>query len=191
MTATLELRPIPDVAPAPVAEPAAAAPQAAPSIADLVKKYIDSGADVSVLTALYLKLRNSKKDLEEQAKKKIAPLNAGMDMIENHFLAKMLEMNVDSLKNEAGTPYKSEKVSITVADNSAFVDYVLDRALQALPVTPEARNAIKNAMIDSGQLALIEARACKSAIEALMGETQELPPGLNHRVEATVNVRAS
>lgn len=188
MTATLELKPIPDAAPAAQAAPAN---EGFPSLTDLVKRYIDNGADIATLTALYLKLRNSKKDLDEQAKKKTGPIVAGMDLIENHFLAKMLEMKVDSLKNDAGTPYRSEKVSITVADNSAFVDYVLDRALQALPVTPEARDAIKAAMIDSGQLALIEARASKSAIEALMEETKELPPGLNHRVEATVNVRAS
>lgn len=183
MSATLELKPIPTAD--------EAAPKAAPTITDLVKNYIDSGADISVLTALYLKLRNSKKDLDEQAKKKTGPITAGLDLIENHFLAKMLELKVDSLKNEAGTPYRSEKTSITVADNGAFVDYVLTRALSGLAVSDAAKEAIKNAMLDSGQLALIEARAAKSAIEALMEETKELPPGLNHRVEATVNVRAS
>lgn len=187
MTATLELKPIPADA---AAKPADAAP-AAPTVADLVRKYIASGADVSVLTGLYLKLRGSKKDLDEQAKKKTAPVVEGMDLIETHFLAKMLELGVDSLKNEAGTPYKTEKVTVTVADNSAFIDYVLTRALAGLAVTDAAKEAIKNVLIDSGQLALIEARASKSAVEALLEETQELPAGLNRRVEAAVNIRAS
>lgn len=183
--AVLQLNPIPE------AQAAAAEPKAAPTIADMVKAAIAKGTDIATLTSLYLKVRNSKADLADQAKKKLAPLNEALEAIENHFLAKMLEMKVDSLKNAGGTPYKSEKVSISVADNSAFVDYVLTRALAALPVTDGAKDAIKAAMVESGQLALIEARASKTAVEALMEETKELPAGLNHRVETTVNVRAS
>ena len=103
----------------------------------------------------------------------------------------MIELGTDSLKNEAGTPYRTEAVSITCADSQAFMDYVLDRALQALPVKPEARDAIKQAMIESGQLMLLEARPSKSAVETLLQETQELPAGLNRRVEAKVNVRSA
>lgn len=188
MAATLELKPIPGADAG--ANPTTDKP-APPTVDRLVQAAIDAGKDISYLTAMYLKLRDGKKDLETQAKKKTAPITAGLDLLENHFLAKMLELKVDSLKNEKGTPYKSEKVSITVADNEAFVDYVLDRALSGLPIKPEMKAVIKTAMVESGQLALIEARACKSAIEALMEETKELPPGLNHRVEATVNVRAT
>lgn len=186
MTATLELKPIP-------AEPAQApAPAtAAPTVVDIVKNGIATGADVATLTGLYLKLRAAKQDLDKQAKAKLAPLNESMDLIENHFLAKMNEMSVDSLKNAAGTPYKQESVSITVADNSAFVDFVLTRALQGLQVTDQAKEAIKNVIIDSGQLALIEARASKTACESYMEEVGELPAGLNRRSEFKVNVRAS
>lgn len=189
MTTTLQLNPIP------AAEPVAAAPETKPAtgvtVVDIVKKAIDSGADVAQLTSTYLKLRNAKSDLAEQAKKKTAPINEALDLIENHFLAKMNELSVDSLKNAAGTPYKQESVSITVADNSAFVDFVLTRALSSLQVTDAARGAIKNAIIDSGQLALIEARASKTACEAFLEETMELPAGLNRRSEFKVNVRAS
>lgn len=198
MSAVLELNPIPAAAPKSkkAAAPAAAetpAPAAAtaPSVVDIVKNGIATGADIATLTGLYLKLRAAKQDLDKQAKAKLAPLNEAMDLIEGHFLEKMNEMSVDSLKNAAGTPYKQESVSITVADNSAFVDYVLTRALSGLQVTDAAKEAIKNAIIDSGQLALIEARASKTACEAYLEEMQELPAGLNRRSEFKVNVRAS
>lgn len=179
---TLELNPIPTDAPA---QPAA------PSVVDIVQRSIESGADVSVLTGLYLKLRDAKSDLATQAKAKGAPINEGLSMIENHFLGLMIDMKVDSLKNAAGTPYKAEVPSVTVADNMVFVDFVLTNALSGLQVSDQAREAIKTHIIDSGHLALIEARASKSAVEAYLEETKELPPGLNRRVDVKVNVRAS
>lgn len=178
---TLELNPIPTEQEA----------QPAPSLVDIVGHHIENGTDVSELTALYLKLRDAKSDLQAQAKERMAPINQGLEMIETHFLSLMLDMKVDSLKNEAGTPYKSEVPSVTVADNSAFMDFVLTNALAGLQVSEEAREAIKNHMIESGHLALIEARASKSAVEAYLEETKELPPGLNRRVDVRVNVRAS
>lgn len=180
---TLELNPIPSEDPTPT--------PAVKTVADIVQQQIDSGADVSVLTELYLKLRNAKSDLATQAKEKGAPINDGLSKIENHFLGLMIDMKVDSLKNEAGTPYKAEVPSVTVADNMVFVDFVLTSALSSLNVSDAARQAIKDHIIDSGHLALIEARASKSAVEAFLEETKELPPGLNRRVDVKVNVRAS
>ena len=78
-----------------------------------------------------------------------------------------------------------------MADNQTFVGWVLDKALEGLPVTPDARAAVKAVIMDSGAFAFIESRASKTAVEAYLEETKNLPPGLNRRVEATVNVRAS
>lgn len=182
---TMELNPIPN-------EPKVnVKPPAGTDVSAIVAKAIDGGAPIDQITAIYLKLRNAKKDIDEQAKAKVRPITEALDRIENHFLAKMNELGVDSLKNEAGTPYRSERVSITVADNSTFVDFVLARALSGLQISDAAKDKIKEAILESGQLALIEARASKTAVEAFVEETQELPPGLNRRVEATVNVRAS
>ena len=186
----LQLNPIPGKSEA--APAAATKPPAGSTVVDIVTKALNSGADVTALTALYLKLRNAKKDLDEQAKAKTGPINQSMDMIEAHFLAKMNELKVDSLKNESGTPYRAQSVSVTVADNAAFLDFVLTRALSAIPnLSDAARDAVKNAMVESGQFALVEARASKSAVEAYLEETKELPPGLNRRVEDKVNIRAS
>ena len=185
---TLELKPIPQWSQAPVNIKPEATPKL--SVVDIVTRAIEGGADMAKLTEIYLKLRNAAKDLDEQLKAKKAPIKIGLDLIESHFLARMNELKVDALKNEAGTPYRSKKVSITVADNEAFMDFVLSRALESVPINATAREAIKNAILESGQLALLEARCSKSAVEALMEETQALPPGLNHRVESTVNVRA-
>lgn len=187
MAAVLELKPIPD------AEAKPAQPQGQPtSVLDMVKAAIAQGADMTQLTALYVKLRNAKKDIDEQAKAKTSPLVSAMDAIEAHFLAKFLEMGVDSVKTEAGTPYTSDKTSVTVADNEAWLKWVLDKALEPLQqLQPQAREALREAMLNSGAFAFLEARAAKTAVESYLTETQQLPPGLNRRVETVVNVRAS
>ena len=188
MATKLELNPIPAEAP-PAAQ---AASPAGTTVVDIVERLLASDKpNMVTLTATYLKLRNAKKDIDEQAKSRTAPITQAMARIEGYMLEKMNELGTDSLKNEAGTPYRAEKVSVTLADAPAFLDFVLDRALQSLPIKAEAREAIKSAMIESGQLALMEGRPSKTAVEALLEETQELPPGLNRRVEATVNVRSA
>lgn len=169
--------------------PTAAAPK--PTVVDIVARAIESNATIDAMTALYLKLRNAESDLKNQFKEKASPIIQGKALIEGYFLEKMQELGVDSLKNENGTPYKSETVSVTTADNEAFLTYVLDRALSGLPLPDAARATVRDGMLNSGQLSLLEARASKSAVEALVEATGELPPGLNRRVELKVNVRSS
>ncbi len=187
MTAILELNPIPGTE----AAPAEAAPKKPASpVLGIVKQYIAKDSDMATLTSLYIKVRNSKADLTAQAKEKLAPINESLELLENHFLAKMLEMGVDSLKNANGTPYKTTKTSIKTADAPAYLDFVLTRALADLPLTDAAKAKIKEHMLDSGQMMLLETRAAKLAVEALMEETKELPTGLERRDEVAVNVRA-
>lgn len=184
MAAVLELNPIPATAPQAQAKP--------PTVHDMVMTAIAAGTDIEQLTALYVKLRNAKKDIDEQAKAKTSPLVAAMDAIEAHFLAKFQELGVDSVKTGSGTPYTSNKSSVTVADNDAWLSWVIGRALEALPqLQVEAREALRAAMLESGAFAFLEARAAKTAVEAFLEETKQLPPGLNRRVETVINVRAS
>lgn len=191
MATILQLNPIEGTATARPETPTPQAPVSSSPVLNAVRKALDDKADVTALTAMYLKLRAAKKDLDEQGKNRVRPLTEAMGLIETRFLELMLELKVDSLKNDAGTPYQSERVSITVADISAFMDFVLTRALEGLDVSDGAKEAIKRAMLDSGQLSLVDARASKSAVEELVAQTKELPPGLNRSVERTVNVRAS
>lgn len=186
MASVLELNPIPETQDA-----GQEAPKAAPPIDAMVESMIKTNPGMASLTKLYLRLRGAHDDIKRQATERMAPINHGMELLEAHFLDQMNTLKVDSLKNEAGTPYRSTRVSITVADNSAFVDFVLTTALESLPIADEAREKIIQAITESGMFALIEARASKSAVEAYLEETSELPPGLNRREESTVNVRAS
>lgn len=191
MATVLALNPIPEGIPgsdAPEVQETAAPDS---PVVTLVKKLIADKAPVSTMTQWYLKLRNADADLKKQYGIKRAPITGSMELIENHLLAVMNELQVDSLKNEAGTPYKTEKVTVSVADNAAFMDFVLTRALSGLPVEDHVKAVIKNAMVESGQLALFEARAAKTAVEALVEETKVLPPGLNRTSVYAVNVRAS
>lgn len=181
-----------DLNPIPTSDETKVAPPKGATVLDIVEKALSAEKpDMAVLTKLYLKLRDAKKDIDEQAKTRTKPMTEGMDKIESFFLSTMTELGVDSLKNDAGTPYRSERVSVSVADVTVYWEYVLDKSLESLPIKPETKSVIKNAMIESGQLSLIEARASKSAVEALLEETSELPPGLNRYVEAKVNVRSS
>lgn len=201
MPAKLALKPIPGAENAQPDEtvtdttaPAAAtpAPSGPPTVDAIVGNMIEQGVTVDKLTKTYLKIRDSHASLKKQAAEKMAPLVTAMAKIENHFLAKMNEMGVDSLKNAEGTPYKTTRTSITVEDNPTFVDYVLTRALSSLTqLNQQARDAIKDAIIASGQLWLIEARAAKSAVETFLIENEELPAGLKKTSEIVVNVKAS
>jgi len=183
---TLELAPIPEAEDAPQQD--AVAPES--PVVTIVRQAIEAGEGMDKLTGLYLKLRGGADDLKKQLSAKMAPINKAMDMIENHFLAKMNEMGVENLKNANGTPYKTIAVSVSVADNEAFVSYVLLNSLGDLPLNEETKHKIVEAMKNNGAFALIESRASKSAVEAQLEATGELPPGLNRRVEVKVNVKS-
>lgn len=221
MTASLELAPIPEelaatAAPEPAkrtrrkkaeAEPPVETPQPEPQVAppaqavsdedagnalmSMVENMIVGGANAETLTNTYLRLRAAKKENDARLSAKNAPITSALNRIESHFLDLMNTMGVDSLKNGAGTPYKSTTTSITMGDNQSFVDFVLDTALVDLPVSDEAKGKIKEVIHRSGALAMMEARPSKSAITAYMEGGNELPPGLVHRAEVKVNVKSS
>ena len=71
------------------------------------------------------------------------------------------------MKTSVGTAYRSERTSVTVADKSAFMDYI------------ESNKAFD----------LLDVRANKTAVEGFMAENQDVPPGVNIRREVAVNFR--
>lgn len=126
-------------------------------------------ADLNVVVKRYLELREMKAQISADSKKKIAEIEAGLEKIEKFFLIKMEESGLEALPTELGTPYKQNRVSVTVADWTLFLDWVKEND--------------KWDMLTRG--------ASKDAVKLFKEEAEDIPPGLNWREETVVNVRRS
>ncbi len=197
---TLVLNPLPDQVTGQTSQPT----EPENPVLTLVKKLVDAGdTKLELLTKVYLQMRDKKTELETAAKAKVSPLSQAIDMLENHFLARFQTLGVDNVKTEHGTPYISKKTSYSVADATAFWNFVLEGSLAGLNLPPATKQGIINAMMQSGALALMESRAAKSAVEQyIAAETERLqsetgdehargavPAGLNYTSVNTINVK--
>lgn len=186
MSQVLTLNPLPT--PPAVDDP----PQAQPEhpILKAVGVMIEGKAPFDTLTKTYLAIRDKKKDLDAQAKARVAPLGDALAQLEAHMLGRFTEMGVDNVKTPFGTPYISTKSSVTMADADVYWRFVLAQAFNGLPLQESALTAIINHMVGSGALALIESRPAKAAVETYVEANKELPPGVNTRTERVLNVKS-
>lgn len=123
------------------------------------------------LIAEYVWLRDAKKAEEEKFKDFLnANYGVRMDAIEQLLLAKLNEMKTDSLSARGtGTAYKKRSVSVTVADMREFQRHV----------------------IGGEHWELVDWRANKSQVTALVDAEEPLPPGVNFTATQTVGIRKS
>lgn len=124
---------------------------------------------IGTLVEGYIKLRDKKAELKAKHDAEMAPINAMMDKIEVHLLAKMQEQGVESYKTGIGTAYTATRTSVTCADGAGFIAWA----------------------IETGNTHMIERRAVKTAVDEFVAQNKDLPPGLNYRSEVCVNVRRS
>jgi phage host-nuclease inhibitor protein Gam len=124
---------------------------------------------LSEAVSLYIKLRD--KEAEEKAAfdAKVAPLREKREQLEAKLLDAFGKTGVDSVKTEFGTAYTSTRTTASVADRDAFMGFI----------------------IANQEWALLECRASKTAVEQYQAANEDLPPGVNIRVERVVNVRRS
>ncbi len=170
----------------------APAPVAADPVTTIVAGMLAANAPTSDLVAVYLKLRDKKTDLANKAKAMQAPINAGMEKIEDTLLFRMQQDGVESVKTAAGTPYISRRVSVTAADADIFWRWVMAQAFNDLPLQPDVRDKIIDRVLDSGALAFVEPRPAKATAQAYAESHEgEYPPGLNVNTERVVNVRTN
>lgn len=125
-----------------------------PQIENLVQKYIT--------------LRDKKSVMKKAFDASVESIDAMLAKLESHFLTVMKAQGLTSLPTAAGTPYQSNKTSVTVADPAAYFAWVLE--------SPE-------------RSAFLDIKANKTAVVAYKEEHADLPPGLNWREELGVNVR--
>lgn len=119
------------------------------------------------IIAAYIKVRDQVAKLEAQHKAAVAPYKEALAKLETAALELMAAAGVDSMKTAAGTAYQTVRTSVTVADRSAFMDYV--KSTQAFD--------------------LLDVRPNKTAVEAFLQEHQDVPPGVNVRRAVACNFR--
>lgn len=115
----------------------------------------------------YIALRDARALLDSAYKLKKAPLDAAMDKIEAAILAQFEASQIESVRTEGGTAYKSKKTSATVADWDLVLAYIKANDLWQM----------------------LEQRVSKKAVEEFVEAHSDLPPGINWREEVTINVR--
>jgi hypothetical protein len=115
----------------------------------------------------YIQLRDKANELKQKHKEELAPYNDAMGKLELYFQNKMNELDLENLKGHGGVAYQTVQSSVTIADWDAFFDYVSENKA----------------------FYLLEKRAAKTAVEEILEETGELPPGLNVKRNIKVNVR--
>lgn len=129
-------------------------------------KFSDFSA--SDLVAVYINLRQQKKDLAEAMKVKAEPIDRTMRGIEAECLRRMQAEGTDAVKTPEGTVYQLRRTSLSVRDRTAFFEWLKD----------------------TGDWDMADLRASKCAIQSRVDEGGELPPGLNMSSMMTVGFRA-
>ncbi len=122
---------------------------------------------IDVMVENYVKLRDIKAQMKKEYEAQVAPVDAAMEKIEAAILAQMQATGSNAFKTAAGTAFIAEKTSVTVADWDSFFGFVQEKELWHL----------------------INHAASKTAMEEYKAANDDLPPGLNYRVEAQVQVR--
>lgn len=117
------------------------------------KKYVEVEAEISRING--------------EAKKKVANLNKILEDIENWFALKAQEEGLKSIPTPVGTVYWSTHYSATVANPTAFKDFVRE----------------------TGQFDLMETKASKTAVKSYIEGHGEAPPGVNFSSRKVFNLR--
>ena len=128
-------------------------------------------ASLDQLVERYIALRDKKSELKGEYEKSVAAIEQGLEKIENFLLKQLNDSGSESVRTKAGTFFKSKRYSATAADWAMVSDWVQE--------DPAERWAI------------LEKRVSKGFVEAYQEAHNDLPPGVDVRIETTVNVRRS
>jgi hypothetical protein len=155
---------------------------------------------VEDVTRKYIELRDRKAEIARRHQEELAPLNEAMGHIEAWLLHQMNTLGVDTLKNKAGTPYKSSVNSVHLVDGAVFKGHIFAPAIEAINhylhavgygLQPVDLEAIKTALLSSSRWDMVDFRAGKKGILEYQEQNNALPPGVEVNTVTTVNVRRS
>lgn len=127
-------------------------------------------ADVSRMVKAYVKLRDARTALKREFEEQDSALKAKMEMLDGEFLRLLETTQVESMKTEFGTIYRTEDVIPQAEDWAKFYAYVRENdAFEAL-----------------------EKRITKKHVKEFMEQHDgALPPGVRVFRKFVVNVRRS
>lgn len=124
---------------------------------------------IASLCRAYIQLRDTIKQRQDELDKELESSKLCMDLIESLMLAELDRQNIDSIATPSGTCYRKTLASYKVVDRAAFFSWAVD-------------NQVTHAL---------DIRAAKSAVDEIVTETGEVPPGLNRSAIRKVNFRRS
>jgi len=123
--------------------------------------------DISKRVAQYVQMRDLIKVKETEFKEMLAPYKKALEGLNTVLLNHLNDIGGNSLNTDAGTVYRTEKKSASLADPAAFMDYV-----------------ITNTAFD-----LIDRKANVTAVTEFVKENGTPPPGVNFSSAYVVGVR--
>jgi len=126
-------------------------------------------ANLQELVSKYISARDKKAQIANEAKEKIAKIDAVLDKIEMVLLKSFDAAGIESVKTANGTAYKSTRSSYSVADWEATFNFIKSNE----------------------HWHMLERRVNKTAIDSYKETNGDIPPGLNSRFEVTLNIRRS
>jgi hypothetical protein len=124
---------------------------------------------ISELVAKYIEVRDKKSKLKTDYDADVAKIDKVLDKIEAALLKTFETTGMDSVRTEFGTAYTSTKTTASIADPDAFITFCKQN--------------------DAWHM--LQKRVAQSAVEQYKDEHEVLPPGIDWRVEKTVNIRRS
>lgn len=125
--------------------------------------------DIAKRVEQFVKLRDKIKEIKERHKTELQPFNATLEQLNALLLAHLNQVNGNSVATDAGTVYRTEKKSASLADAEAFMNYVI--ATQAWD--------------------LVDRKANVTAVEDFINSNHTPPPGVNYSSTHVVGVRRS
>jgi phage tail tube protein FII len=125
--------------------------------------------DIGKRVEQYVMLRDKIKKLDDEHKEKMKIFRETLEKLNGVMLAHLNDMNGESVRTDAGTVYRTEKKSASIADGDAFMRYV---------VGEEAWD-------------LLDRKANVTAVADFIEEHKSPPPGVNFTTAFVVGVRRS
>ena len=120
------------------------------------------------MVELYIKLRDHKKEAEEEFSASMERTRQGMAKLESMILGHLNDTGLDNVKCSAGTAYRKTDYSATVKDRDAFLKFIQE----------------------SGLWDLLDARANKKFVREYTEQTAAVP-GVDLSSISSVGVRRS
>lgn len=128
---------------------------------------MNAQTSLSTRVAQVVALRDKIKEIKARHKTELAPYLETQEKLNSVLLAHLNAVGADSVRTAAGTFYKAEVVSVSLADPDAFMKYV----------------------IANGKFDLLDRKANKTAVEVFIEEYGSPPPGASYSKMYDVNVR--